>query len=341
MRLPSSSSLVLATLAISSSSSTLCALAAPAGDHAQAQSGVGSSNNQFRDARRDSVSHPNPQADYAREARSEEQNVEVQERSVLPGPLCTLPLIPDLLNVLGMPCPSVQAADVDTMSVMSVDNTTDTTSEASPTWSPTPSNSSTSSYAPSTSSAPSRRDASPLPPNAPELPVDPNAILGGVTGVVTGIPGKAGDVASQAPLPQPVEDKAGTVEGALPIQPGQVPSTVIGAAKDKLGAAEGAAPQPIKDKAGTVENAAPIQPPVRRSHRARRDAPAPPAPPSAPPAPPSPPSGPPSGAPSPPVQPPVQPPAKPPVQAPIQPPASTATVTSTSTVTETAAPTSA
>ncbi|KAJ4472431.1 hypothetical protein C8J55DRAFT_563186 [Lentinula edodes] len=331
MRLPSSSSLVLATLAISSSSSTLCALAAPAGDHAQAQSGVSSSNNQFRDARRDSVSHPNPEVDYAREARLEEQTVEVQERGLLPGPLCTLPLIPALLEVLGMPCPSVQAADVDTMSVMSADNTTDTTPEASPTWSPTPSNSSTSSYAPFTSSTPSRRDASPLPPSVPQLPVDPNAVLGGVTGVATGIPGKAGDVASQAPLPQPVEDKTGTVEGALPMQPGQIPPAGTNVVKNKLGAAEGAAPQPIKDKAGTVENAAPIQPPVRRSHRARRDAPSPP----------SPPSGPPSGPPSPPVQPPVQPPAKPPVQAPIQPPASTATVTSTSTVTETAAPTSA
>ncbi|KAJ3929469.1 MAG: hypothetical protein NXY57DRAFT_411738 [Lentinula lateritia] len=332
MRLPSSSSLVLATLAISSSSSTLCALAAPAGDHAQAQSGVSSSNNQFRNARRDSVSHTRSDVDYAREARSEEQTVEVQERGLVP--LCSLPLIPDLLNVLGMPCPSVQAADVDTMGVMSADNTTDTTPEAAPTWSPTPSNSSTSYYPPSTSSAPSRRDVPPLPPSAPQLPADPNAILGGVTGVVTGIPGEAGDVASQAPLPQPVEDKAGTVEGALPIQPGQVPSTGTSVVKNKLGAAEGAAPQPIKNEAGTVENAVPIQPPVRRSHRARRDAPAPPSPPS-------PPSGPPSGAPSPPVQPPVQPPAKPPVQAPIQPPASTATVTSTSTVTETAAPTSA
>ncbi|KAJ3815649.1 hypothetical protein F5876DRAFT_61407 [Lentinula aff. lateritia] len=327
MRLPSSSSLVLATLAISSSSSTLCALAAPAGDHAQAQSGVSSSNNQFRNARRDSVSHPRAEVDYAREARSEEQTAEVQERGLLPGPLCSLPLIPDVLGVLGIPCPGVQAADVSSLGVMSADNTTDTNPEASPIWSPNASNSSTSSYAPSTSSAPSRRDASPLPSSVPPLPVDPNAILGGVTGVVTGIPGKAGDVASQAPLPQPVEDKAGTVEGALPIQPGQVPSTVTGAAKDKLGTVEGAAPQPIKNEAGTVENAAPVQAPVRRSHRARRDAPAPPSPPP--------------GAPSPPVQPPVQPSAKPPVQPPVQPPISTATVTSTSTVTETAAPTSA
>lgn len=70
MRLPSSSSLVFAALAISSSSSTLSALAAPAGDPAQAQSGVSAAHNDFRAARRGSVSLARSQADDD-ETRSE------------------------------------------------------------------------------------------------------------------------------------------------------------------------------------------------------------------------------------------------------------------------------
>lgn len=71
MRLPSSSSLVFAALAISSSSSTLSALAAPAGDPAQAQSGVSAAHNDFRAARRGSVSLARSQADDEDETRSE------------------------------------------------------------------------------------------------------------------------------------------------------------------------------------------------------------------------------------------------------------------------------
>ncbi|KAE9409303.1 hypothetical protein BT96DRAFT_985020 [Gymnopus androsaceus JB14] len=80
MRLPPSSSLVFATLAFSSSSS-LSTLAAPAGDPAQAQSGVSAPNNHFMAARRGSVSIPRSEAeDFQQETRSEE---EVEKRQLL------------------------------------------------------------------------------------------------------------------------------------------------------------------------------------------------------------------------------------------------------------------
>ncbi|KAJ3753928.1 hypothetical protein EV360DRAFT_87325 [Lentinula raphanica] len=340
MRLPSSSSLVFATLAISSSSSTLSALAAPAGDHAQAQSAISASNNHDR---RSSVAYSRSENGDVPQARSEETS-QVERRDLI-STLCGLPGVPALLGPIGLCLSGAQAAEAASIMSMLSENATDPSVEGSPTWIPPSSdadtsNNATSSSGPSSASdqPPSRRQvpSAPAPPaGAPQLPVDPNT----VTGIVAGVPGKAEDTVGQAPLPQPLKDKAGTVEGTLPVSPGQIPSMVAGkipsVVKDKAGTVEGAVPQQIKDKAGAVLGAAPVSPPVRRSHRARRDVPSTPAgapspPAGAPvgePAPPFPPPGAPAGAPSPPVQPPV--------------PSSAASTTVTSTVTETAAPTSA
>ncbi|KAJ3774027.1 hypothetical protein FB446DRAFT_501106 [Lentinula raphanica] len=340
MRLPSSSSLVFATLAISSSSSTLSALAAPAGDHAQAQSAISASNNHDR---RSSVAYPRSENGDVPQARSEETS-QVERRDLI-STLCGLPGVPALLGPIGLCVSGAPAAEAAGIMSMLSENATDPSVEGSPTWIPPSSDADTSNNATSSSGAssasdqpPSRRQvpAAPAPPaGAPQLPVDPST----VTGIVAGVPGKAEDTVGQAPLPQPLKDKAGTVEGTLPVSPGQIPSMVAGkipsVVKDKAGTVEGAVPQPIKDKAGAVLGAVPVSPPVRRSHRARRDVPSTPAgapspPAGAPvgaPAPPFPPPGAPAGAPSPPVQPPV--------------PSSAASTTVTSTVTETAAPTSA
>jgi hypothetical protein len=367
MRLPSSSSLVFATLAISSSSSTLSALAAPTGDPAQAQSGVSAPNNHFMAARRGSISIPRSQDDdVQQDARSEEQVVEKRADSLgsLSGLLCSLPSAgPLLVNILGpslnMKCPPSPTAQSASFDAMSVSNGTDSSNSSydDPAWSAPPNTPATSSDVPAATetpaSPPSRRDI-PSPPAL--LPVQPTTVPDTIAGAAEGVaPTQANGAA-----PTGLKTVAGTFDGAIGTAGSEaVPGTAAGVVTGGVGTAgstvTGNAPAPAKGATETGKGTAddkkqvpvkvvdgspapqPVQNaagsaastvPVRRSHRARRDVPA-----SAPVQPPV------SAAPSPPVHPPVS--ATPPVQPPVSASSSVPTTTVTSTITETAAPTSA
>ncbi|KAF5392484.1 hypothetical protein D9757_002207 [Collybiopsis confluens] len=315
MRLPSSSSLVFASLAISSSSSSLSALAAPAANPAQAQSGIGARNNHFVAARRGSVSVPQePRAeareDHPRESKRDAcdlglNNIPVAG-SVL-GPVVD-PLVRALLGSL-LHC-DVSAKSLGTESFDSSSNSTSSSLGMSqPSTSP-PSSGTAESSNDSAPQPPSRRDAPQVPQSADPLSAPAKVIdTAPAGGLLPSLPVDPGTVPSTVvhAIPGPVKDHAGNVTGAPSDVVGKLPQPAQNGLGNKT---------PVNAVAGTVQNTV-SQAPVRRSHRAQRDVASPSPPSGAPKAPVSPPSG----APKPPVEP------------------SVGVTTVTHTVTRTAAPT--
>ncbi|KIK70437.1 hypothetical protein GYMLUDRAFT_273348 [Collybiopsis luxurians FD-317 M1] len=318
MKLSSSSSLVFATLAISSSSSTLSALAAPAGDPAQAHSGVSAPNNNFNAARRGSISFPRAQDDI-QEAPFQEQDRAVEKRDPI-GSICalltSLPLGPLVSPLLCPPDKSIDTASADSLAMFDQSSPSDTSSDQTSAFS--------ASVSPSSSSS-SACNMPTQPPSRRGVSQHPEAVPDAAAGVVGSTPA-GGEAASSPVNPNDLSNTAKPVKshsGDATQSAGQAPSKVVNqvpkSIKDEAGKAKGELPQTAKGTAGKVGQVVSEQVPARRSHRARRDVP-------------------PSASTSSSVHPPAQPPVQPPVQSPVQPSAST---TDTSTVAEPTTPTSA